>query len=112
MYTHRKSALAGAVVLAIAATALTGCERGASAGAGASSPGPPRAGCPTVLAKARAAVRRAQKIHTTWDGPTTGPTAVSGKRIVFVAQTMTNPASRAPRRVCGTPRRPSAGTSG
>ena len=64
MYTHRKSALAGAVVLAIAATALTGCERGASAGAGAACrQRPPRAGCPTVLAKARAAVRRAEKIR-------------------------------------------------
>ncbi|MFJ5801019.1 substrate-binding domain-containing protein [Streptomyces decoyicus] len=75
----------------MAATLVAGCERGASSGAGASSPGPARAGCPTVLAKARTAVRRAQQMRTTWDGPTTGPAAVSGKRIVFVAQTMTNP---------------------
>ncbi len=91
MYAHRTTALAGAVVLAMAATLVAGCERGASSGAGASSPGPARAGCPTVLAKARTAVRRAQQMRTTWDGPTTGPAAVSGKRIVYVAQTMTNP---------------------
>ncbi|MFG2828220.1 substrate-binding domain-containing protein [Streptomyces sp. NPDC048434] len=92
MHPHRKTALGSAVVLAaVAATVLAGCERGTSTGAGPSSPGPAKTGCPAVLVTAQAAVERAEKPHTTWDGPTTGPKAVSGKRIVYVAQTMTNP---------------------
>ncbi|MEH6373596.1 substrate-binding domain-containing protein, partial [Streptomyces sp. KLMMK] len=42
-------------------------------------------------AKARAASRQAEKTDAAWDGPTTGPRAVPGKKIVYVAQTMTNP---------------------
>lgn len=91
MHSHRKTALGGAVVVALAATVLAGCERGASTGAAPYSPGPAKTGCPAVLARARAAVARAEKPHTSWDGPTSGPRAVFGKRLVYVAQTMTNP---------------------
>ncbi|KIF04640.1 sugar ABC transporter substrate-binding protein, partial [Streptomyces sp. RSD-27] len=53
---------------------------------------PPSAtGCAAVLAKARAAVARAERTDAAWKGPTTGPAAVPGKTLVYVAQTMTNP---------------------
>ncbi|WUE87332.1 substrate-binding domain-containing protein [Streptomyces virginiae] len=70
-----------------AATLLVGCGSGGPATGAA----PPKAGCPTALASAGAAVARAEKADTAWHGPTTGPAAVPGKSIVYVAQTMTNP---------------------
>ncbi|WP_037677954.1 substrate-binding domain-containing protein [Streptomyces griseus] len=70
-------------------TVLTGCERGSSNGPGESATG--ASGCPAVHTRAEAAVRQAEKTDIPWDGPTSGPTAVSGKNLVFVAQTMTNP---------------------
>lgn len=91
MSSHRTTALGSAVVLAVVATVLAGCERGTSTGAGSFSPGPARTGCPAVLARARTTVERAMTTRSTWDGPTTGPRAVAGKRIVYVAQTMNNP---------------------
>ncbi|MFE2225052.1 substrate-binding domain-containing protein [Streptomyces kronopolitis] len=93
MSAHRATALGAAAVLAVtvAAAVLAGCERGTSAGAGSYVPGPVRTGCPAVLARARATVERAMTTGSTWDGPTTGPRAVPGKRIVYVAQTMNNP---------------------
>ncbi|WP_254647872.1 substrate-binding domain-containing protein [Streptomyces sp. GbtcB6] len=72
-----------------AAVALTGCQRGSSNAPELSTTGP--GGCPAVEAGARAAVARAEQSDTAWNGPTTGPAAVSGRTIVFVAQTMTNP---------------------
>ncbi|MFI0221024.1 substrate-binding domain-containing protein [Streptomyces lydicus] len=91
MHPSRKAARNGAVLLVLAATALLGCERGTSAGAGRYAPGPARNGCPTVLAGARQSVQRAQQVRSAWHGPTTGPRAASGKDIVYVAQSMTNP---------------------
>ncbi|MDC7340617.1 substrate-binding domain-containing protein [Streptomyces lydicus] len=91
MHPSRKAARNGAVLLVLAATALLGCERGTSAGAGPYAPGPARNGCPTVLAGARQSVQRAQQVRSAWHGPTTGPRAASGKDIVYVAQSMTNP---------------------
>lgn len=91
MFANRRTALAGAVVLAAAAGVVAGCERGASTGPAPLPTGPARPGCPAVLGRAQAAVRQAEKTDFAWNGPTTGPTAVSGKDIVFVAQTMTNP---------------------
>ncbi|NJP76726.1 substrate-binding domain-containing protein [Streptomyces telluris] len=92
--TTSRPCLAGTVALAVAVAACivaTGCERGASTGAASPPPEPATPGCPAVLAKARAATRQAQKTDAAWDGPTTGPRAVPGKKIVYVAQTMTNP---------------------
>nr|WP_063278423.1 substrate-binding domain-containing protein [Streptomyces roseifaciens] len=84
--------MAGTIALAVTACIVaTGCERGASTGAASPPAEPTAAGCPAVLAKARAATRQAEKTDTAWDGPTTGPRAVPGKKIVYVAQTMTNP---------------------
>ncbi|MGW1376142.1 substrate-binding domain-containing protein [Streptomyces sp. NPDC002446] len=80
-----------AVVLALAAALLCGCERGASSGGEPVPTEPTTAGCPTVLARARAAVQQAEKTEPTADGPTSGPKAVADKSIVYVAQTMTNP---------------------
>ncbi|MFI6359484.1 substrate-binding domain-containing protein [Streptomyces sp. NPDC050743] len=78
-----------AIALLVAATAFTGCQRGSSNGPTASTDGP--GGCPSAQAGARAAVARAEQTDTAWNGPTSGPAAVSGKTIVYVAQTMTNP---------------------
>lgn len=87
---HRVSpARSVAVALLAAATALAGCERGSPGGPTASATGP--SGCPAAQARARAAVTRAERTDVPWNGPTSGPAAVSGKTIVYVAQTMTNP---------------------
>ncbi|MFJ8493410.1 substrate-binding domain-containing protein [Streptomyces sp. NPDC094038] len=76
------------VLLAIAAT-LAGCQRGSSETPTVPTTGP--GGCPAVRATAQAAVAQAERTDTAWDGPTTGPAAVSGRTVVFVAETMTNP---------------------
>ncbi|MGW0752520.1 substrate-binding domain-containing protein [Streptomyces sp. NPDC002587] len=86
MYPNRKTTVTAAALLAAAAALAVGCERGPQAGAG-----PSDAGCPATLAKAEAAVRQAENTDVSWTGPTTGPAAVPGKTIVYVAQTMTNP---------------------
>ncbi|UOB14510.1 substrate-binding domain-containing protein [Streptomyces sp. HP-A2021] len=95
MHRNRKAApgartarLACCTLLATA-TALLGCERGSSDGADETATGP--SGCPDVQAGARAAVTRAERTDIPWGGPTSGPEAVSGRTIVYVAQTMTNP---------------------
>ncbi|WBO61771.1 substrate-binding domain-containing protein [Streptomyces camelliae] len=77
------------IALLATATVLTGCQRGSPHGPTASATGP--GGCPPAQTKARAAVARAEQTDTAWNGPTGGPAAVSGKTIVYVAQTMTNP---------------------
>ncbi|WP_405866655.1 MULTISPECIES: substrate-binding domain-containing protein [unclassified Streptomyces] len=78
-----------AAALLAAATVLAGCERGSSSAPEGSTTGP--SGCPAAQARAQAAVRQAEKTDVPWNGPTSGPSAVSGKTIVYVAQTMTNP---------------------
>ncbi|MFJ3306260.1 substrate-binding domain-containing protein [Streptomyces sp. NPDC086549] len=78
-----------AAVLLAAATALAGCERGSSGVSSDSVTAP--VGCPAVHARAAAEVARAERTDIPWNGPTGGPKAVSGRNIVFVAQTMTNP---------------------
>ncbi|MBT2541619.1 substrate-binding domain-containing protein [Streptomyces sp. ISL-44] len=86
MYQNRKTTLTAAALLTAAAALVSGCARGPSTGSG-----PSQAGCPATLAKAKAAVQQAENTDTAWHGPTSGPAAVSGKTIVYVAQTMTNP---------------------
>ncbi|MER6537872.1 substrate-binding domain-containing protein [Streptomyces sp. 900105755] len=78
-----------ALALLAGAAALAGCRHGSSDGPGTATTGP--GGCPAVQASAGAAVARAERTGTTWDGPATGPRAVSGRTVVFVAETMTNP---------------------
>ncbi|MGW7543073.1 substrate-binding domain-containing protein [Streptomyces sp. NPDC054770] len=89
--TVRRAGRAGLVCLALLAVtgALTGCERGSPNTPTISTTGP--GGCPAVQAAALASVARAERTDTAWNGPTTGPAAVSGRTVVFVAQTMTNP---------------------
>ncbi|MET9762779.1 substrate-binding domain-containing protein [Streptomyces sp. NPDC006372] len=84
----RVARLASCALLATA-TALAGCERGSSGGADESTTGP--SGCPAVQDRARKAVAGAERGDIPWGGPTGGPEAVSGKTLVYVAQTMTNP---------------------
>ena len=93
MYAKRGTGLRFAALLAAAAIAAVvgGCERGVSTGTGSVPSAPVKAGCPTTVAKAKAAVQQAQQDNVPWNGPTSGPKAVSGKTIVYVAQTMTNP---------------------
>jgi ribose transport system substrate-binding protein len=86
---HNRKARPAIIALLAAATVLAGCERGSSNGPGASASAPN--GCPRVHARAQAAVSRAELTVARWNGPTSGPTAVAGRTIVYVAQTMTNP---------------------
>ncbi|MEU9035717.1 substrate-binding domain-containing protein [Streptomyces sp. NPDC048352] len=86
MYPNRSTPLTTAALLAAAAVLLAGCGRGPSAGSG-----PSEGGCPAALARAEAAVRRAEGTGASWNGPATGPAAVPGRSLVYVAQTMTNP---------------------
>ncbi|WP_371501845.1 substrate-binding domain-containing protein [Kitasatospora sp. NBC_00374] len=86
-----RTALGVAALLAASVTVVVGCERGSSTSTGSAFAGPSTAGCPDTLAKAEGNVRQAEKADAPWNGPTSGPTATSGKTIVYVAQTMTNP---------------------
>ncbi|AJT69081.3 hypothetical protein T261_7483 [Streptomyces lydicus] len=88
---HRRVPLAVTIAVLTTLTVLTGCERGASSGGRPSSTGPAKSGCPAALGRAEAAVRQAEQNRPAVNGPTSGPRAASGKSIVYVAQTMTNP---------------------
>ncbi|MBO0653838.1 substrate-binding domain-containing protein [Streptomyces triculaminicus] len=90
MPANRRSAQ-GVAVLLVAAAVLTGCERGASTGGAPSPTRTATAGCPAALARAEAAVRQAERTDPGRGVPASGPRAVPGKSLVFVAQTMTNP---------------------
>ncbi|WP_328877687.1 substrate-binding domain-containing protein [Streptomyces sp. NBC_00299] len=83
----RATSVAAALLAAV--TVLAGCERGSENVPDDPTSGPN--GCPTAHARAQTAVDRARRTDVPWNGPTTGPTAVSGRTIVYVAQTMTNP---------------------
>jgi ribose transport system substrate-binding protein len=93
VYAKRYAGLRFAALLAAAAIAAVvgGCERGVSTDTGSAPSASAKAGCPTTVARAKAAVQQAQRDDVSWNGPTSGPKAVSGKTIVYVAQTMTNP---------------------
>jgi ribose transport system substrate-binding protein len=88
-YTGRRFAalLAAAAIAAV----VDGCERGVSTGTGSVPSVSAKAGCPAAVARAKAAVQQAERDDVSWNGPTSGPKALSGKTIVYVAQTMTNP---------------------
>ncbi|BBC29669.1 uncharacterized protein SGFS_009630 [Streptomyces graminofaciens] len=88
MHPTRK-ATAAAVTFLVLATAAAGCDSGSTTNA--STVGSREPGCPAVLEEAKQAVKEAEDINAPWGGPTTGPEAVSGKTIAYVAQTMTNP---------------------
>ncbi|MFI8101053.1 hypothetical protein [Streptomyces sp. NPDC086023] len=80
-----------AVAVAATAALVAGCGGGGTSRGPDSDASRGSAGCPAVLAAAKAAVARAERTDAAWNGPTTGPPAAPGKSLVYVAQTMTNP---------------------
>lgn len=76
---------------AIMTLGLTACTSGSSESTAAAATAAGDSGCADVVATAQKAVEKASKASTPWDGPTTGPKAVAGKTLVYVAQSMTNP---------------------
>ncbi|MFE2674164.1 substrate-binding domain-containing protein [Streptomyces hygroscopicus] len=87
MHPTRKAALTATALLAVAAT---GCEPGAATTASHRASAKP--GCPTALARAKQAVKKAEAVDAPWTGPTTGPEAAAhGKRLVFIAHDLSNP---------------------
>ncbi|MBE4733445.1 MULTISPECIES: substrate-binding domain-containing protein [Streptomyces] len=88
MHSTRR-ATAAAVAFLVAATTVAGCDSGSTADA--STVGARKPGCPAVLAEAKQAVKEAEDVNAPWGGPTTGPKAVPGRTIAYIAQTMTNP---------------------
>lgn len=86
----RSRALRLAAAGGIAVLALTGCSRG-SEQAASTATATGQGDCPDVVATAQTAVKAALATDAPWDGPTSGPTAQTGKTIAYVAQTMTNP---------------------
>ncbi|ARF53759.1 substrate-binding domain-containing protein [Streptomyces gilvosporeus] len=87
MHPTRQAVVTAAALLVMAATA--GCQPGADTSASHRSPAKP--GCPTALSRAKRDVQRAEEVNAPWKGPTTGPKAVHGKTVVYIAQTLTNP---------------------
>ncbi|KOU40486.1 sugar ABC transporter substrate-binding protein [Streptomyces sp. WM4235] len=85
MHPRRRTAIAAAAALLAFAATTSGCTRGSAATS------PLTADCPAALAKAKGNVAQAMNTTTSWDGPTSGPRAVSNRTIAFVAQTMINP---------------------
>ncbi|WP_189323894.1 substrate-binding domain-containing protein [Streptomyces flaveus] len=77
--------------LAVLTASVAGCSRGSEGGGSNAVGGSSKAGCPAVLEKAKQAVSDAEAVDAPWGGPATGPKAVAGKTIVYVAQSMTNP---------------------
>ncbi|MEV0375128.1 substrate-binding domain-containing protein [Streptomyces sp. NPDC050636] len=86
MHPTRKAVVTAAALLVMA---TAGCEPGAGTTASHRSSSKP--GCPTALAGAKQAVKKAEEANAPWRGPTTGPEAVHGKTVVYIAQTLTNP---------------------
>ncbi|MEU0413167.1 substrate-binding domain-containing protein [Streptomyces griseorubiginosus] len=84
-----RTARSAGTALVVAVLVVAGCERGSSSDPVPAASGP--SGCPAVQTRAEAAVSRAERTDIPWNGPTSGPTAVADKTIVYVAQTMTNP---------------------
>jgi ABC-type sugar transport system substrate-binding protein len=90
MSTARCLSARAVAVAAVVGLVLTGCSLGRREGP-SPPPAPDGAACPETFAAATAAVAKAEDTKAPWTGPTTGPRAASGKTIVYVAQTMTNP---------------------
>lgn len=87
MHPTRKAVVTAAALLVMATAA--GCEPGG--GATASHRNSAKPGCPTALSRAKHAVKNAEAVNAPWKGPTTGPKAVHGKTVVYIAETLTNP---------------------
>ncbi|MFF6780829.1 substrate-binding domain-containing protein [Streptomyces sp. NPDC012510] len=88
MHATRQATASAAALLALS-TAVVGCDSGSTTAATTAESAKP--GCPAALTRAKSAVKKAESVDAPWGGPTTGPRAVPGKTIVFVAQTLANP---------------------
>ncbi|MFF8787718.1 substrate-binding domain-containing protein [Streptomyces sp. NPDC015125] len=86
MQPTRKAVVTAAALLVMA---TAGCESGS--GTTASHRNSAQPGCPAALSSAKRAVKKAEEVNAPWRGPTTGPRAVHGKTVVYIAQTLTNP---------------------
>jgi ribose transport system substrate-binding protein len=91
MSSPRPSIIRLTAVGVAAAAVLSGCTRGSDSSSNAEEAVRGKGTCPDVVSEAQAAVDKATKNDAPWTGPTSGPKAATGKTIVFVAQTMTNP---------------------
>jgi ribose transport system substrate-binding protein len=87
----QRMVLTATVLTATAVMALTGCTRGSQQATGGGPSATSEGACPDVVTASDAAVTKALDIKAPWTGPSDGPPAVSGKSVVFVAQTLTNP---------------------
>ncbi|MCI9889274.1 substrate-binding domain-containing protein [Micrococcales bacterium 31B] len=86
--------VAAGFALVVLAGSLTACSRGSDAASGSDATGSAAASgpvCTEALAAAKTAVAQASDANAAWDGPTEGPTAATGKTVVYVAQSMQNP---------------------
>ncbi len=72
-------------------TQAPGATPAVTSGGGATTGASAASGCPAVVAADTKAVQAALDTRPSWTGPTTGPKAATGKTIVYVAQTLTNP---------------------
>ncbi|MEU9124972.1 substrate-binding domain-containing protein [Streptomyces sp. NPDC048506] len=88
MHPTRKAVATAAALLVMAAA---GCDSGTGTGTTASHRSSPQSGCPAALSRAEQAIKKAEEVNAPWKGPTTGPEAVHGKTVVYIAQTLTNP---------------------
>lgn len=87
----KRVAVTAAVLTTTALLALTGCQRGSQQTAGEGPTATGEGACPDVVSTSDAALATALDLKAPWTGPTSGPKAASGKSVVFVAQTLTNP---------------------
>ncbi|MCW2917189.1 MAG: sugar transporter substrate-binding protein [Actinomycetia bacterium] len=93
-FTRNRVLRAAATPVVVTAFVAGGCSHGSPTSSSSSRPtqGASLASkCPAVLNTAKRAVAHAEDVNAPWDGPTSGPRAVAGKSIVYVAETMINP---------------------
>lgn len=84
-------ALTTVAITAAAVMALTGCQRGSQQATGTGPTATGEGSCPDVVTTSDTALTKALDVKAPWTGPTSGPKATTGKSVVFVAQTLTNP---------------------
>lgn len=91
MTQHRRRRTGVVVLTAVTLTLTAACSRGSDQAAGGGPSATGSGDCPDVVSAADTAVKTALDVSAPWTGPSTGPKATTGKTIVFVAQTLTNP---------------------
>jgi ribose transport system substrate-binding protein len=91
MSTSTPLRLSAVAIAAVTLAVTAGCSKGSDSTTTAATNASAASGCTDAVATATAAVKTASDVSAPWTGPTTGPKATTGKLIVVVAQTMTNP---------------------